>query len=85
MELPDYFKFLNCDETMKIAPVDHFGRAYGEIDETQSCVNFTSNCDGKYNVLIFGTRKDAMAIEGWHGVEQPRGNNHLYGLSERGW
>jgi hypothetical protein len=85
MELPDYFKFLNCDETMKIAPVDHFGRAFGEIDETQSCVTFTSNCDGKYNVLIFGTRKDPMAVEGWLGVEQPKAHNHAYGLSERGW
>jgi hypothetical protein len=32
-------------------------------------VNFTANQDGKYNVLIMGTRKDILAIERWRGVE----------------
>ena len=72
LELPSYFKFLNESETMKIAPVNHFGKAYGKIDETQSCVDFISNFDGEYNVLIFGTRKDEAAQYGWRGVEQVR-------------
>jgi hypothetical protein len=70
LELPDYFKYLNKNETMKIAAVDHFGKMYGKIDVTQSCVDFCSNFDGKYNVLIFGTRKDAAAEFAWNGVEQ---------------
>jgi hypothetical protein len=70
LELPDYYKYLNENSQMRIAPVNHFGKAYGNIDDSLSCVTFTSNCDGAYNVLIIGTRKDRDARFGWRGVEQ---------------
>ena len=70
IELPDYFKYLNKDEQVWISPQNHFGNAYGIIDETQSTVSVCSNTDGKYNVLIIGTRKDDWANRHWNGVEQ---------------
>jgi hypothetical protein len=78
LELPDYFKYLNKNETIKIAPIDHFGKAYGVIDPTQSCVDFTSNFDGDYNVLIFGTRKDEAGEWGWSGTERVKAVSAVY-------
>ena len=40
------------------------------MDETQSCVSFTSNCDGAYTALIIGTRKDKDAMHRWNGAEK---------------
>jgi hypothetical protein len=68
--LPDYFKYLNEYEQVWVTPKNHFGNAYGIIDETQSCVNFTSDTDGEYIVLIMGTRKDSFAKHYWNGVER---------------
>jgi hypothetical protein len=69
LALPDYYKFLNENDQVWVSPVCHFGSAYGIVDPSQSCVNFTSNCDGDYNVLVIGTRKDVDAMNGWRGVE----------------
>jgi hypothetical protein len=69
LELPSYFKWLNKNVQMKISPKNHFGIALGILDSNMEYVNFTANQDGKYNVLIMGTRKDTIAIERWRGVE----------------
>lgn len=69
LPLPDYYKFLNENDQVWVSPVCHFGSGYGIVDSCQTCVSFTSNCDGDYNVLIIGTRKDADAILGWRGIE----------------
>lgn len=69
LALPDYYKFLNGNDQVWISPKNHFGSAYGVIDSTQSCVSITSNCDGEYNVLVIGTRKDIDAKNGFLGVE----------------
>jgi hypothetical protein len=69
LALPDYYKFLNENDQVWVNPVCHFGSAYGIIDSCQTCVTFTSNCDGDYNVLVIGTRKDEDAKDGFLGVE----------------
>lgn len=69
LALPDYYKFLNEDDQVFVTPNGHFGSAYGVIDSCQNSVNFTSNTDGEYNVLIIGTRKDIDAKNGFLGVE----------------
>jgi hypothetical protein len=69
LALPDYYKFLNEDDQIFVTPQGHFGTAYGVIDSCQEYVNFVSNVDGDYNVLIIGTRKDADAIDNFTGVE----------------
>ena len=61
--LPDYFKFLNENVQVWVSPVQHFGVAYGELIENK--VVITANLDGKYNVLIVGTRKDEAAKKAW--------------------
>ena len=76
LQLPDYFKYLNKFPQVKVAPKNHFGNGYGVVDETLSCVTFTTNQDGEYNVLIIGTRKDEKAVGGWSGVERLKYDSH---------
>jgi hypothetical protein len=72
LQLPDYYKFLNENSQLKIAPVNHFGKAYGVIDPTESFVTINSTIDGDYNVLLVGTRKDSAAKHYWAGVEREK-------------
>jgi len=69
VDLPGYYKFLNSDDQVFVTPKNHFGTAYGVINEAQTEVTFYSNADGDYNVLIIGTRKDQHASDYWKGVE----------------
>jgi hypothetical protein len=72
LQLPDYYKFLNENSQLKIAPVNHFGKAYGVIDETESFVTINSTIDGDYNVLLVATRKDPDAKHAWSGAERAK-------------
>lgn len=67
--LPDYYKFLNKNDMVLVCPVGHFGRAQGKVDEKQEKLIIYANSDGKYNVLLIGTRKDKFATEFWKGPE----------------
>jgi hypothetical protein len=69
IELPEYYKFLNCDDQVFVTPKNHFGAAYGVINEEQTSLSLCSNADGEYNVLIIGTRKDDHAMNYWKGAE----------------
>ena len=69
IELPDYFRFLNKNEQVWITPKNHHGSAYGKVAADKKSVEITSDVDGDYQVLIFATRKDAVALQGWRGVE----------------
>jgi len=70
-KLPDYYSFLNCDDMTWVSPVGHFGAGYAEVSEDQKSVTVTCNADGKYNLLLIGTRKD-QDTDHWRGVEQER-------------
>ena len=70
LELPNYFPFLNENTQVWVNPKNHLGSAYGIVNDNQSCINFTSNCDGMYDVLIIGTRCDRDAMHRWNGVER---------------
>ncbi|KKQ98357.1 MAG: Hemagglutinin-like protein [Candidatus Woesebacteria bacterium GW2011_GWB1_39_12] len=65
IELPDYFKYLNENVQVWVSADEHFGRAFGRIDD--ECINLVIQADaiGKYNVLVIGTRKDPDAIFHW--------------------
>ena len=67
--LPDYYKFLNKNDMVWVSAVDHFGRAYGTINDEQTKLTITSDTDGKYNVLLIGTRKDKFIQDNYQGVE----------------
>ncbi len=68
IELPDYYNFLNENSQIWVNPVEHFGIGYGKI--LGNILEIICNSDGKYNVLLIGTRKDEIAITNWKGVER---------------
>jgi hypothetical protein len=70
LKLPDYYKFLNKNDQVWVTPKNHFGNAYGIVNNEQTCINFTSDADGEYIVLLMGTRKDKWAQYAWNGVER---------------
>jgi hypothetical protein len=72
VSLPDYYKFLNCNDQVWITPKNHMGLAYGSVNTQQTEINIKSNCDGSYYVLLIGTRKDDAAKKAWRGVEVER-------------
>lgn len=67
--LPDYYKFLNKNDMIWVNAVDHFGKAYGIVNKEQTELTITSDIDGKYNVLLIGTRKDQFIKDNYKGVE----------------
>jgi len=70
IELPDYFKHLNEKEQVWVKPKNNLGNGYGIVDETQSCVTFTTDTEGEFIAVILGTRKDWHACNMWAGVER---------------
>jgi hypothetical protein len=72
IELPDYYRFLNKDDMVWVSPADNFGSGFGTIDPSQRFLTVKTNEDGKYNVLLIGTRKDKKAVDFWRGPEIPR-------------
>ena len=69
IDLPDYYRFLNKNDMVWVNAVDHFGRAYGTINNEQTKLTIISDTDGKYNVLLIGTRKDQFIKDNYKGVE----------------
>ena len=69
VDLPDYYKYLNENDMVWVNPVGHFGRAYGEVNESQTQINIEVEIDGEYNILCIGTRKDKVAVTNFEGVE----------------
>ena len=69
LELPDYFDYLNKDNLVYVTPFKHFGIGYGEVIDNNCIVNVNQN--GIYNILIFGDRKDELAIKEFnkYGIE----------------
>ena len=75
IELPSYYKFLNENDQVWITPKDNFGNGYGEVNEKQTEINIKSDIDGKFYVLLIGTRKDELARRSWRGVEDTTPSN----------
>jgi len=70
IELPSYYKYLNTDDYVFVSPSDNLGNAHGIMNQEQTCVDIYSNQDGKFDVLIIGTRKDKSALNSWSGAER---------------
>jgi len=70
INLPDYFKYLNKNPQAWVTAVNVLGIARAECDLKK--VRIEASEDGIYNVLVIGTRKDALAVKAWshHGVEE---------------
>ena len=69
LELPSYYKYLNCNDYISISPTNHFGNGYGIMSQDQSQIQICTNQDGLYDVFVIGTRKDIRALQHWIGVE----------------
>jgi hypothetical protein len=64
IDLPDYFKYLNENPQVWLSPVDVFGIAKATC--TLKKIVIETDTDGKYNVLVIGTRKDPLGIKHWN-------------------
>lgn len=75
-ELPDYFQYLNKDVDVWVNGVDHFGNAYGKVEG--NTLKVTCEYEGKYKVLVIGTRNDEhQSVQDWgiKGVEREIGES----------
>jgi len=69
VSLPSYYKFLNKDTITKVSPVNNLGTGYVILDDNLETFTLKTNCDGIFNILLIGTRKDPDAVRSWMGVE----------------
>lgn len=53
---------------MWVSADGHFGKAFGLVNISATKIKITSNEDGKYNIMLVGTRKDTAATNAWKGV-----------------
>ena len=65
IELPDYYNYLNHNTDLWINGIEHFGNAFGKINEEGTKLLITCEKAGKYKVLCIGTRKDEIAVKHW--------------------
>ena len=70
VNLSDYYKHLNENDQVWVNAKNHFGRAYGIVNQEQTTLTVFADTDGKYNVLLIGTRKDEAAVNAWKGTER---------------
>lgn len=76
--LPDYFIHLNKDVQIFVTPQGHFGNGYGELNINEERLDIHCELEGKYNVLVIGTRNDDhQSILDWDikGVEREIGES----------
>uniref|UniRef100_A0A6C0BK36 Uncharacterized protein n=1 Tax=viral metagenome TaxID=1070528 RepID=A0A6C0BK36_9ZZZZ len=64
-ELPTYFKFLNENPQVWVSGTTVGNHGVGEVNEELSTVTIHVNQDGRYNVLVIGTRKDQLMKDYW--------------------
>ena len=72
--LPEYYRYLNTDSQLWVSADGHFGKAFGLINISTTKIKVTSNTDGKYNIMLVGTRKDKEALQNWKGAERLKNN-----------
>ena len=72
--LPEYYRYLNENTQLWVSADGHFGKAFGIVNLSATKIKITSNEDGKYNVMVVGTRKDSAAVASWKGAERLKNN-----------
>jgi hypothetical protein len=70
LDLPSYYNFLNCNDHIHLTPINHFGKGYGVMNTEQTKIDFITDTDGEYDVILIGTRKDKYVANNWKGVER---------------
>ena len=74
IDLPNYYKHLNENDQVWVNAKNHFGRAYGVVNQEQTTLTVFADTDGGYNILLIGTRKDKDAVNAWKGTERLKQN-----------
>ena len=74
IDLPDYYRHLNENDQVWVNAKNHFGRAYGVINQEKTTLTAFADTDGEYNILLIGTRKDKDAVNAWKGTERLKEN-----------
>ena len=74
IDLPDYYKHLNENDQVWVNAKNHFGRAYGVVNQEKTTLTVFADTDGEYNILLIGTRKDKDAVNAWKGTERLKEN-----------
>jgi len=82
MKLPNYYKYLNENSMAWIYPVDHFGEGHAKVDDTGDNLNICADRDGRYNVLLIGTRCDEFALKHWKGTESDMDEGDIRRVAE---
>jgi len=72
-ELDEVFEWLCTDNVCFTSPVRHFGNSWAECSGRTLQIQTTKA--GKYNCLIFSTRKDICAKECWDGLSYEKQQN----------
>ena len=70
IELPSYYKWLNCNTHVHVSSVGHFGSGYGKLSLDETKIDLTTTEDGKYDVILLGTRKDENGVKNWSEPEE---------------
>ena len=70
-DLEDYHKYLNKDSLIWVNPFEHFGIAYGQVNELSNKIEIYADSKGIYNILLFADRKDELAMANFekYGIE----------------
>ena len=82
MKLPNYYKYLNENSMAWIYPVDHFGEGHAKVDDAGDNLNICADRDGRYNVLLIGTRCDEFALKHWKGTESDMDEGEIKRVAE---
>lgn len=69
--LPSYWKHLNENPQVLVAPIRLLGSGWGDVDAAGENVVVNVSLPGKYLVWVFATRKDPAAVAAWKGAEVP--------------
>ena len=73
IQLPDWFRYINEDVMVWANAYEHRGLAWGRVTENNLHIDCSKT--GVYNILIIGSRGDAVAKDLWTGVEIPPTEN----------
>ncbi len=72
MDLPDYWQFLNENPQVWVNPYRMLAQCTGWVSDDLKKLHVLCEKAGKYEVLLIGTRKDAIANKYWSGVERSK-------------
>lgn len=78
IDLPDYFIHLNKNVQVFVTPQEHFGNGYGNLNRGTEQLEIHCESEGKYNILVIGTRNDNhQSVQNWDvkGVEREIGES----------